>query len=338
MKLSTAGHLAGDAKPNSVYRYYDHAGRLIYIGITARGIQRQHEHSQISEWFPHAVTQHLEACPDRDAALRLERELIKAFRPPFNKTHNGDWEPVRVAYLAVRAAEERLEAAQAGRPVANQCARDVCTHDTTESGPCPYGTEIPATDERYGADGCADRDCIACHARFHGVDEGIPIGYEAGAAAHMLEANAVVPCGHCAGCEIADDPDFAGEDYAICRRFHDPAEASEEDCCPKCGLHDCVYSDGRLDGRSEGWREGVDRGRSDVKYEHGSAIAAHSALLIAVDRVFGDAPVGYGFLSLEPRSRGSLRDLEASIREVGVGGAVEAAGARDPWAFPKAAS
>lgn len=108
-------------RPNSVYRYYDHAGRLIYVGITARGIQRQHEHNAFSEWWPLVARQEVEHLASRQEALDRERELIQSCRPPFNRTHNEQWRDCRDAYLRLRKAEQAYEATRLGDPIPPGC-------------------------------------------------------------------------------------------------------------------------------------------------------------------------------------------------------------------------
>lgn len=107
----------GQDKPNSVYRYYDHAGRLIYVGITAQGPGRQRQHNATSEWWQYVASQTVEHCPDRETALRVERALIEAHRPPFNRQHNEPWEDLRAGYLRLISAERAYSALQAGEAI-----------------------------------------------------------------------------------------------------------------------------------------------------------------------------------------------------------------------------
>lgn len=95
------------ATPTSVYRYYDRFGVLIYVGITKQGAVRNYQHNATQEWWSHVATQEVEHYPDRALAADRERELIRQHRPPFNKTHNIDWQELRAAYAAFLAVASR---------------------------------------------------------------------------------------------------------------------------------------------------------------------------------------------------------------------------------------
>jgi predicted GIY-YIG superfamily endonuclease len=86
--------------PTSVYRYYDAEGRLIYVGVTSRGPQRQAQHAITAEWWPHVRAQDVEHYDNRETALRREKWLIERHRPPFNRQHNPAHEERKARYLA----------------------------------------------------------------------------------------------------------------------------------------------------------------------------------------------------------------------------------------------
>jgi hypothetical protein len=94
--------------PTPVYRYYDRVGRLIYVGITARGMTRQREHDKSAEWWPYVARQEVDHHPTRADALRAERELIGAHHPPFNKQHNPDHPRLRTEYLQCNPNSNRV--------------------------------------------------------------------------------------------------------------------------------------------------------------------------------------------------------------------------------------
>lgn len=95
----------------SLYKYYDDAGILIYIGITSRGIARNIEHNTSKDWWPYVSTQEVEHFPDRPTALKRERELIHLLRPPFNKEHNPDHQELVDEYLETRRSMEQVRTA-----------------------------------------------------------------------------------------------------------------------------------------------------------------------------------------------------------------------------------
>lgn len=65
-----------------VYRIFDHAGTLAYVGMSQnlRTRLRQHWNQQIKPCARWEVT----VTPDVAAAAALEAELIRTLRPPFN--------------------------------------------------------------------------------------------------------------------------------------------------------------------------------------------------------------------------------------------------------------
>jgi len=84
----------------SLYFYYDVNDTLIYLGITDRGITRNREHNSRAEWWPFVARQEVQHFTTRRAAEAEERELIRRYRPPFNKQHNPYYKEVREEYLA----------------------------------------------------------------------------------------------------------------------------------------------------------------------------------------------------------------------------------------------
>lgn len=78
-------HIRGsDMEPTCVYQYYDHSGRILYVGITGRGIKRSHEHAKSKDWWSQTTGCHIEHFASREDALARESYLIAAYKPPFN--------------------------------------------------------------------------------------------------------------------------------------------------------------------------------------------------------------------------------------------------------------
>lgn len=71
-----------------VYRFYDVAVRVIYIGATDSFAARQQAHERSSEWWPDVASIRLERFPTYSHALVAERRAIRAERPVHNIAHN----------------------------------------------------------------------------------------------------------------------------------------------------------------------------------------------------------------------------------------------------------
>lgn len=66
-----------------VYRVFDHAGRLIYVGSTANLFQRLKSHRS-KWWAPQARKVVAKVHPDRRTALNAELKAIKDEQPRWN--------------------------------------------------------------------------------------------------------------------------------------------------------------------------------------------------------------------------------------------------------------
>jgi len=109
VSISGSGASAHSDTPTSLYLYYDKFNVLLYVGITARGIRRNHEHAETQPWWRYVAHQEVTHLPSRRAALRVERETIIRRSPPFNRTHNPGHEELAAAYhrFHARAEEQR---------------------------------------------------------------------------------------------------------------------------------------------------------------------------------------------------------------------------------------
>lgn len=77
----------------SLYRFYDSAGQLLYIGITNRVPRRLDEHGDDKPWFLNVARVEIEHHADRYAALAAEKTAIKSERPKYNVVHNRGGRP-----------------------------------------------------------------------------------------------------------------------------------------------------------------------------------------------------------------------------------------------------
>ena len=88
--------------PTSLYRYYDSAGVLIYVGITSQRIARNRQHNGDKIWWQWVASQKIDHFSSAREAHAAEVRLIQKFRPPFNKQHNPDHSAMSTAYTAAR--------------------------------------------------------------------------------------------------------------------------------------------------------------------------------------------------------------------------------------------
>lgn len=76
----------------AVYRFYNAAGELLYVGKTVDVAARFAQHAASKDWWPEVemrrtlVTWH----PSEAEALRVEEREIKTTLPRYNRQHNGD--------------------------------------------------------------------------------------------------------------------------------------------------------------------------------------------------------------------------------------------------------
>jgi hypothetical protein len=167
----------------SVYTYFDVAGRLIYVGITSRGITRQLEHNRHAEWWRFVVRQEVEHYGTRTLAEVRETELIRVQHPPFNTAQNDRWQVVRPAYLALRSVEQQYAEALAGLRVrCGHCESCRYRHRYGESfdfGECRQGSQ-PFDGYLDPCEVCGSLACLYVDGQAWGHVDGYTRGYDAG--------------------------------------------------------------------------------------------------------------------------------------------------------------
>jgi hypothetical protein len=72
----------------TVYRYYDTAGRLLYVGVTGQGHWRTHEHRRAAPWWPLVVRAEFEHFTNGVIAFEHETALITRLAPLYNRADN----------------------------------------------------------------------------------------------------------------------------------------------------------------------------------------------------------------------------------------------------------
>lgn len=75
-------------KKCALYRHFDAAGSLLYLGISIRPGVRLAEHMTSSAWADQIAAITIEWLPDQEAASAAERAAISAERPIHNRAHS----------------------------------------------------------------------------------------------------------------------------------------------------------------------------------------------------------------------------------------------------------
>lgn len=78
----------------TLYRFYDADGALLYIGVTMDPPVRWKAHADVKEWWATVRNIKMEPFETRTEVLAAERAAIKAERPRYNVIHNGQDHPV----------------------------------------------------------------------------------------------------------------------------------------------------------------------------------------------------------------------------------------------------
>lgn len=73
----------------ALYRLWDAADGLLYVGVAARPEFRWTQHADDKEWWSHVCRYEVEWHPDRETALLAEKQAIVAEQPLHNITHSG---------------------------------------------------------------------------------------------------------------------------------------------------------------------------------------------------------------------------------------------------------
>lgn len=76
-----------DESRHCVYRFYDAAGILLYVGRSCRFGSRMSDHRKGKDWWHEVANIGVIHCPDHEAADDLERRLIKSLEPLYNVQH-----------------------------------------------------------------------------------------------------------------------------------------------------------------------------------------------------------------------------------------------------------
>lgn len=76
------------SRPTALYRLFDAAGRLLYIGIAVSPRTRWYAHREEKSWWPEVARETIEWFPSRVQAESAEKAAIKTEAPMYNVTHS----------------------------------------------------------------------------------------------------------------------------------------------------------------------------------------------------------------------------------------------------------
>ncbi|MFE7106604.1 GIY-YIG nuclease family protein [Streptomyces sp. NPDC057575] len=81
-------------KRTALYRLYDTAGQLLYVGISSQPKKRWSAHSRDKHWWGDVARKEVEWFETRKSAERVEKAEIQDEKPKWNRNLNGDrrWE------------------------------------------------------------------------------------------------------------------------------------------------------------------------------------------------------------------------------------------------------
>jgi predicted GIY-YIG superfamily endonuclease len=109
-----------------VYRAFDGAGQLLYVGYTSEPKARVAAHRTSAPWYPQAARWTYEPHPDRKAALAAEAAAIRAERPLHNVRMRitAEQEALIEQLLDARRELERIDA-ELNQEIARAAEQDI---------------------------------------------------------------------------------------------------------------------------------------------------------------------------------------------------------------------
>ncbi len=93
----------------ALYRHFDAAGRLLYVGISLCPFTRTRQHGMLSDWFDDVVRVEIERFDTRSQAEQAEYAAIRNERPIHNGTFNRKARLEGEAFMVLGANREILQ-------------------------------------------------------------------------------------------------------------------------------------------------------------------------------------------------------------------------------------
>jgi len=140
----------------ALYRHFNSAGDLLYVGISKSAVARLGQHMHGSSWAHEISRVEIEHLPSRAEALAAEKAAIRSELPIWNKIHNRPAEgPL------VRSSRELMRASQ-GLPLVGKRLLALCLTRTDLNSPISIDAEeFIQSFSRYRDDRAVYRDLRA---------------------------------------------------------------------------------------------------------------------------------------------------------------------------------
>lgn len=95
----------GPSDPSSVYRIYDSAGTLIYVGMSYEPDVRVRVQRREKPWGHEIARHEVDWHPNRQTAQQAEERLIKERQPRYNVTHTPEHQVRSLRHISARAQQ-----------------------------------------------------------------------------------------------------------------------------------------------------------------------------------------------------------------------------------------
>ena len=140
----------------ALYRHFDAAGRLLYVGISLSAVQRLGQHRDNTHWFEAIASVSIEWLPSRAEALEAERRAITTEHPAHNVQH-ARAEQAAAASLDLSPRMQDVwaknEVRCAGDPLGREIFRGAQWAVTTDGIECRDGTYFICRSRLYEENG-----------------------------------------------------------------------------------------------------------------------------------------------------------------------------------------